>query len=57
MNQKNWIKSSYTSANGNCVELTTTLDAIRDSKDPNGPTLRTDVRSLVRAVKSGRFDR
>ncbi|MGI8312432.1 DUF397 domain-containing protein [Saccharopolyspora hattusasensis] len=52
-----WIKSSYTSANGNCVELTTTLDAIRDSKDPHGPTLAVDVSTFVRAVQQGRFDR
>ncbi|QIZ36396.1 DUF397 domain-containing protein [Saccharopolyspora sp. ASAGF58] len=52
-----WIKSSYSGANGDCVELATTLDAIRDSKDPNGPTLAIDVSSLVRAVQQGRFDR
>ncbi|QIZ37503.1 DUF397 domain-containing protein [Saccharopolyspora sp. ASAGF58] len=52
-----WIKSSYSSANGDCVELTTTLDAIRDSKDPHGPTLSVDVSTFVRAVQQGRFDR
>lgn len=52
-----WLKSSYSNLNGNCVELTTTLDALRDSKDSAGPVLRLDVRSLVRAVKAGRFDR
>lgn len=52
-----WIRSSRSVNGGTCVELTTTLDALRDSKDPNGPVLRADVRSFVRAVKTGRFDR
>lgn len=57
MSQIHWKKSSYTNVNGACVELATTLDAVRDSKDPNGPILRVDARRLVRAVKGGRFDR
>ncbi|PKW14658.1 DUF397 domain-containing protein [Saccharopolyspora spinosa] len=52
-----WQKSSYSHANGNCIELTTRLDAIRDSKDPYGPTLSVDVSTFVRAVQQGRFDR
>ncbi|PKW18335.1 DUF397 domain-containing protein [Saccharopolyspora spinosa] len=52
-----WIKSSYSGPNGDCVELATTLDAIRDSKDPNGPTLTVDVGTFVCAVQQGRFDR
>ncbi|WP_394378203.1 DUF397 domain-containing protein [Saccharopolyspora spinosa] len=52
-----WIKSSYSSANGDCVELTTALDAIRDSKDLGGPTLAVDVGTFVCAVQQGRFDR
>jgi hypothetical protein len=52
-----WKKSSYSNVNGACVELSATLDAVRDSKDPTGPILRVDARRLVRAVKSGRFDR
>ncbi|MBB5154914.1 DUF397 domain-containing protein [Saccharopolyspora phatthalungensis] len=52
-----WLKSSYSSANGDCVELADTLDRIRDSKDPHGPTLGIDVAGFVRAVKDGRFDR
>lgn len=57
MNRIRWKKSSYTNANGACVELSTALDAVRDSKDPNGPILRVDARRLVCAVKGGRFDR
>ncbi|PKW12707.1 uncharacterized protein DUF397 [Saccharopolyspora spinosa] len=52
-----WRKSSYSHQNGACVELTSTLDRVRDSKDPNGPMLNVDVATFVRAVKDGRFDR
>lgn len=55
--QRQWRKSSYSTNTSTCVELTNELDALRDSKDPSGPVLRVDVRSFVRAVKSGRFDR
>lgn len=51
-----WVKSSYSDANGDCVELTTTSDRLRDSKDPEGPSLDVDVAGLVRAIKAGRFD-
>ncbi|QIZ33543.1 DUF397 domain-containing protein [Saccharopolyspora sp. ASAGF58] len=56
-NSKIWIKSSRSQNTTTCVELTTDLDEIRDSKDPHGPTLRVDVAGFVQAVKSGRFDR
>jgi hypothetical protein len=52
-----WRKSSYSSLNGDCVELTNTLDAVRDSKDPHGPTLKVNVAKFVQALKSGKFDR
>ncbi|RKT90092.1 protein of unknown function [Saccharopolyspora antimicrobica] len=51
-----WRKSSYSNANGNCVELSDPRGLIRDSKDPDGPTLRADVETFLRAVKSGRFE-
>jgi hypothetical protein len=53
-----WRKSSYSgsSPQTSCVELSNTLDEVRDSKNPTGPTLRVDVAALVRAVKAGRFD-
>ncbi|WP_397545019.1 DUF397 domain-containing protein [Saccharopolyspora pogona] len=54
--KQRWRKSSHSNPNGDCVELTSTLDQIRDSKDPNGPTLKVDVPAFVRAVKNGRFD-
>lgn len=56
-NAKIWIKSSRSQSTSTCVELTTDLDEIRDSKDPQGPTLRVNVAGFVQAVKSGRFDR
>jgi hypothetical protein len=37
-----WSKSSYSGANGNCVEVTAAAlaqVAVRDSKDPDGPSL------------------
>lgn len=57
MTSARWIKSSYSSANGDCVELTSTLDRIRDSKNPHGPTLLVDAARLIQAIKSGHFDR
>ncbi|MEV6232368.1 DUF397 domain-containing protein [Saccharopolyspora shandongensis] len=52
-----WHKSSYSTSSSTCVELASSLDRIRDSKDPQGPTLRVDVAGFVQAVKGGRFDR
>lgn len=57
MTTRHWRKSSYSNPNGDCVELTATLDRLRDSKDPDGPTLQVDVAAFVEAVKTGRFDR
>ncbi|MCX3059038.1 DUF397 domain-containing protein [Streptomyces beihaiensis] len=40
-----WIKSSYSAGNGACVELKSPAAhsvAVRDSKDPHGPTLAFD---------------
>ncbi|MGW5642400.1 DUF397 domain-containing protein [Saccharopolyspora sp. NPDC003752] len=52
-----WQKSSFSNANGNCVELSRPLGLIRDSKDPDGPRLDVDVAGFLRAVKAGRFER
>ncbi|MGI8306362.1 DUF397 domain-containing protein [Saccharopolyspora hattusasensis] len=57
MSTDRWMKSSYSQSNGACVELTTPLDRIRDSKDPDGPILKVDVSAFVQAVRAGRFDR
>jgi hypothetical protein len=54
----NWKKSSYSTAQGNCIEVASVRggSAVRDSKDPDGPVLRfaADAWSaFVAAVKSG----
>lgn len=49
-----WRKSSHSQPTGSCVELTYS-DAVRDSKNPDGPVLRADVRILVAAIKDGRL--
>jgi hypothetical protein len=49
-------KSSYSNSNAQeCVEIGNTLDAVRDSKNPDGPVLRCDVASLIAGIKAGRF--
>ncbi|QFG20984.1 DUF397 domain-containing protein [Actinomadura sp. WMMB 499] len=53
-----WRKSSHTQANGQCVELATTPGAclVRDSKDPDGPTLTVSPSAwstLLTAIKTG----
>ena len=57
MTNHRWRKASRSHQNGACVELSNTLDEIRDSKNPTGPTLRVDVPALVTAIKLGRFVR
>ncbi|WAL73476.1 DUF397 domain-containing protein [Kitasatospora sp. YST-16] len=60
-----WVKSSYSTDGGDCVEFapefaaTHGLVPVRDSKDPHGPALlftETAFTAFVTAVKSGRFD-
>lgn len=51
-----WRTSSRSGGNGHCVELNY-LGAVRDSKNPDGPVLRTDLGGLLAAVKAGRFSR
>jgi hypothetical protein len=59
-----WRKSSYSGSNGGtCVEvasLGTTVVAVRDSKDPDGPKLAFAAgqwRTFTRQIKAGTFDR
>jgi len=48
-----WRKSSFSGGeNSDCVELVGTLDAVRDSKNPEGPVLRADLRGLLNAVRT-----
>jgi uncharacterized protein DUF397 len=51
-----WRKSSRSGETGACVELADP-GAVRDSKNPDGPVLRTDLDGLLAVVKTGRFDR
>jgi hypothetical protein len=56
LDRTRWRKSSRSSGqNGDCVELGHT-GAVRDSKNPAGQILRTELSALVAAVKTGRFD-
>jgi hypothetical protein len=55
--RQEWRRSSHSGAQNDCVELRGTLNALRDSKDVDGPALAGNVPALVRAIKSGRFDR
>lgn len=50
-----WKKSSDTFET--CVEVAHTLDLLRDSKNPHGPTLSADAARLLTAIKAGHFDR
>jgi Domain of unknown function (DUF397) len=55
---RKWRKSSYSSAQGNCVEVSTSLPqvAVRDSKDVTGPELaftRQAWSAFVTGIKSG----
>jgi hypothetical protein len=59
-----WVKSSFSSANGNCVELATLPGdagvAVRNSRDPHGPALiytRAEIEAFVRGAAAGDFDR
>lgn len=58
INETRWRKSSRSGANANgCVELSHTFDAVRDSKNPTGPTLHVDLGSLLAVVKAGNLAR
>jgi hypothetical protein len=59
-----WVKSSYSGNNGNCVEVAVlpegTGHALRDSKNPNGPALlfdRSAWAAFVTGIAEGEFDR
>jgi hypothetical protein len=56
-----WSKSSYSSANGQCIQVARNLPgvvAVRDSKNPDGPKLifsPADWQTFVSGVKGGDF--
>ena len=58
-----WVKSSFSSPNGNCVELAELPHgegiAVRNSRDPQGPALvytRQEIEAFVRGAAAGDFD-
>jgi hypothetical protein len=58
-----WRKSSYSGANGDCVEIADLPAggrAVRDSKNPDGGFFRFGAgewAAFVQSVKAGEFDR
>ena len=61
MNRK-WRKSTYSTAEGNCIEVASNpvgTVAVRDSKNPSGPVLALspeDWQTFVASVRAGRYD-
>lgn len=57
-----WRKSTYSGANGNCVEFAALEDgtvAMRNSRDPQGPAIiytRAEIGALLAGAKDGEFD-
>lgn len=49
-----WRKSSYSGAGPNCVEVAFTPEvvAVRDSKDPHGPTLTFPPSTFTRFLSN-----
>lgn len=62
MREQIWHKSSYSSDDGNCVEVAELDDggrAVRDSKDPSSPALRftsAEWAAFTAGVRAGEFD-
>lgn len=56
-----WVKSSYSGNNGNCIEVATLPNggrALRDSKNPDGPALAftgAEFNAFVLGVMDGEF--
>jgi hypothetical protein len=46
-----WRTSSFSSNGSSCVEVSHDLAAVRDSKNPEGPTLRVNLRQFVSAIQ------
>jgi hypothetical protein len=58
-----WVKSSFSYATGNCVEVAGLSDGVigmRDSKDASGPVLQfsgAEWQAFLGGVQNGEFDR
>ncbi|HEV8562723.1 MAG TPA: DUF397 domain-containing protein [Actinophytocola sp.] len=46
-----WRRSSFSSNGEACIEVSHDLAAVRDSKNPEGPTLRVNLRQFVSAIQ------
>jgi hypothetical protein len=62
MEDRSWIKSSFSNATGSCVETRSVVEdeiCVRNSRDPEGPVLRftkQEWTAFVAGVKAGEFD-
>ena len=50
-----WRTSSFSGSGGNCVQVRQDLAALRDSKNPTGPALATDLSRLLATIKSSKL--
>jgi hypothetical protein len=57
MTEPRWRKASYSGNQANCVELASTMDQLRDSKNPEHTLPTPALRHVLHAVKNGHFDR
>lgn len=46
-----WRRSTFSSNGTDCVEVSHDLATIRDSKNPDGPTLRADLRQFLTILR------
>jgi hypothetical protein len=59
MTYLNWRKSTYSLANGNCVEVGTGqgMVAVRDSTNPDGPAIEMSPRAWIEFIATCQVSR